>query len=292
LLALTLPAVQRARESARRVHCLNNLRQQSVAIQNHVSTWIQFPSGGWGVWWLGFSDRGVGVRQPGGWIYSILPLCEQSSVHQLAPTSTTFVDAVQVRRFCNRPLAVFKCPERPYTEGGLARTDIVYPGNVSLTECAKSDYAINAGTKYIQSSRGPHDLVSADNGTYQWPDTSALDGISFLRSTIRFADITDGTSQVIAVGEKWTDGSGDVTEGNDQPLYVGDSLDIRRWGNVAPARDRHELGSELGFGSAHDAGAGFAFCDGSVKTIPYYIDPRVFQKLCSRNDGAVVGDEW
>ncbi len=292
LLSLLLPAVQNARASARRTQCHNNLRQQIVAIQNHVSTWGQFPSGGWGFTWLGYSDRGTGVRQPGGWIYTILPLCEQSTVQQLAPSTTTPFDPLQVRDFCNRPLVIFSCPERRSPKPGPAYTGWLYLGKVSLTHCAKSDYAINGGTEYVRSVSGPGDIASGDNGTYQWPETSTLNGISFVRSEIRFADVIDGSSHVIALGEKWTDGTGEAANGDDQPLYVGDCLDIRRWATLSPARDGHELGSEHGFGSAHESGAGFAFCDGSVKTIPYYVDPRIFQKLCSRNDGAVVGDEY
>ena len=292
LLALILPAVQKARASARRTQCHNNLRQQIVAIQNHVSAWGQFPSGGWGFTWLGFADRGTGVRQPGGWIYSILPLCEQSTVQQMAPSSTTPIDPSRVRDFCNRSLVVFNCPERRSPAPGPANTSYSYPGTVSLTHCAKSDYAINGGTELFFGFSGPSDVASADNATFPWPDTSALNGISFLRSNIRFADVIDGSSNVIALGEKWTNGTGEAANGDDQPLYVGDCLDIRRWATVSPARDGHELGSQLGFGSAHDSGAGFAFCDGSVKAIPYYVDPRIFQRLCARNDGNVVGSDY
>jgi len=296
LLALTLPAVQRARATARRVQCLNNLRQQITAIQNHASLWGHLPTGGWGAHWLGISDRGADHRQPGGWIYNILPQCEQGNVQQLAPASNPWPpDPLKIPEYATRSLSLFTCPERRPSEPGPASSERRYFDFIVLKQCSKSDYAINGGTYFdIRFSMfyGPTSLVDGDSDSYEWPDTSNVDGISFLRSTIRFGDLTDGSSQVLAVGEKWLGSTEEEFNGDDQPLYAGDCLDIRRWSAAAPARDRHELGSYLGFGSAHDGGAGFAFCDGSVKTIPYYVDPRIFQKLCSRNDGTVVGDEY
>jgi prepilin-type N-terminal cleavage/methylation domain-containing protein len=292
LLAIILPAVQNARASARRTHCQNNLRQQSIAIQNHESQWRHIPTGGWGYLWLGLSDRGSGKRQPGGWIYNLLPFCEADAVYQQAPTSLVFPpDPEAVRRFAILPVPLLACPERRSGQNGPADQSYLYYGNTPLEKCVRSDYAINGGTEFFRSASAPETLIRGDVTSYRWPDTSKLNGVSFLNSEVSFRDVTDGTSQVIAVGEKWVDGTNTAKNGDDQPMYAGDCLDIRRWGMSSPARDGHELGGQLTFGSAHTGGAGFALCDGSVKVIPYYIDPKVFQQLCCRNDGEVVGDE-
>src|SRR3954463_3680290 len=83
LIALMLPALEMARESSRRSHCANNLRQQAVAIRLHEQAQTIFPTGGWGSDWLGDPDGGYGVKQPGGWIYNILSYIDENSVRQL-----------------------------------------------------------------------------------------------------------------------------------------------------------------------------------------------------------------
>ena len=88
LVAITLPAVQMAREASRRSSCANNLRQQAVAVKLHDGAHKSFPTGGWGGEWLGDPDAGYGPRQPGGWIYNVLAYIEQDNA-QLFHSLTT-----------------------------------------------------------------------------------------------------------------------------------------------------------------------------------------------------------
>ena len=78
LVAMLLPAVQAARESARRQQCSNNLKQLTLAAFNHHHAARQFPTGGWGWWWVGDPDRGFSNRQPGGWIFNLMPFTEKA----------------------------------------------------------------------------------------------------------------------------------------------------------------------------------------------------------------------
>src|SRR5580704_3307891 len=78
LVALLLPAVNSARESGRRAQCANNLKQLSAACLQHDEGQGYYPGGGWGSSWVGDPSLGYGRRQPGSWLYSILPNLDQN----------------------------------------------------------------------------------------------------------------------------------------------------------------------------------------------------------------------
>ena len=84
LISLLMPAVQSAREAARRVQCQNNVKQLALAMISHETSTKRFPSGGWGWYWVGDPDRGLSWQnQPGGWVYTILPFIEQNNLFQM-----------------------------------------------------------------------------------------------------------------------------------------------------------------------------------------------------------------
>ncbi len=155
LIALLLPAVQAAREAARRMQCSNNLKQLALGALAHESANGFLPTGGWGPCWAGDPDSGFGRRQPGGWIYSVLPYIEQQPLHDLGSgldnsTTPRLVDCLLQQ--IGTPLAVLNCPSR--------RSAVVYShqspggqlyhyrlGDVMWPALAgKSDYAVNGGT--------------------------------------------------------------------------------------------------------------------------------------------------
>ena len=85
LIALLLPAVQAAREAARRNQCVNNLKQMATAALNHETSAKFYPTGGWGNDWIGDPDSGFGMNQPGGWQYSVMFFME--ALTQIQQTS-------------------------------------------------------------------------------------------------------------------------------------------------------------------------------------------------------------
>src|SRR5438067_4283147 len=83
LVALLLPAVQAAREAARRMHCQNNLKQMGLGWHNHTDVNGHLPTGGWGWGWVGDADQGVGKLQTGSWTFNILPYIEQKTIYDM-----------------------------------------------------------------------------------------------------------------------------------------------------------------------------------------------------------------
>ena len=84
LVALLLPAIQAARESARRTQCQNHLKQLGLACINFESAHGALPSGGWDWHWMGDPDQGYGEDQPGSWLFSVLPYIEESNSLMIA----------------------------------------------------------------------------------------------------------------------------------------------------------------------------------------------------------------
>src|SRR5262249_19974442 len=83
LVSLLLPAIQAARDAARRTQCTDNVKNIALAGRNHVEAMGHFPTGGWGYRWVGDPDQGYGEDQPGGFLYNILPFIEQRALHDL-----------------------------------------------------------------------------------------------------------------------------------------------------------------------------------------------------------------
>ncbi|HEV3342408.1 MAG TPA: DUF1559 domain-containing protein [Pirellulales bacterium] len=296
LVAILLPAVQAARESARRTQCKNHIKQFAVAAHHHLDVTRFFPSGGWGLFWVGDPDRGYGHRQPGGWTFSILPFMEQQPLSSTGAGLSGQAKLAAAGSVNTNPVPLFYCPSR---RAATLYPFVNFPGNfvayncVPLTASSRLDYAANcgdSGTNEIGS--GPESLAQGDT-TYPWPDTTNLTGVSFLRSEVRVGDILDGTSVTYLFGEKYVNpedyGTG-KDPGDDQPIFLGYDNDNDRTTGLlnAPKQDTRGLRDFLCFGSAHSTGFQMALCDGSVRTINYTIDPEIHRKLGNRNDRMAV----
>ena len=289
LVGLLLPAVQNARESGRQMQCRNNLKQLALAFVNHESTLGHFPTGGWGFTWVGDPDRGFTKRQPGGWGFNILPFMEFDTVYKLGQGLSTTGKGKQITQRLGTAISVFNCPTR--------RRAILYPNfqtysqfNICPSAVARGDYAANLGSTGYQNGSSPGSLTEGDALTeVQWDQTygTNYNGICFRRSMITNADIVDGTSNTYMLGERslCPDTYLTGTEAmDDQCLYVGHDRDVVRQAVPSPMQDRAGYFGELNFGSAHSGIWNAAFCDGSVHTMNYMMNPTIHQNLAARDD--------
>ncbi len=304
LIALLLPAVQAAREAARQVQCKNHLKQLALACLNHEEIHKHFPAGGWGVFWVGEPDRGFDRRQPGGWIYNILPYLEQEGVRAIGTGLSDADRRLALQTMIATPLSMLNCPTRrssqlyPFsvaTCGGVMRN--VESSTVSLV--ARADYAGNAGDcthgydGLSGVNPGPPNLQAGDDPSYVWPTEAGTNGIFRVRSERLMSDIEDGTSNTYLVGEKYLmpeNYLNGVDSADNQSMYQGYDADIVRVTSplFPPAQDTSGYGIYYNFGSAHSNGFHMAFCDGSVQMIGYSIDPIIHGYLGNRMDGMVI----
>jgi prepilin-type N-terminal cleavage/methylation domain-containing protein/prepilin-type processing-associated H-X9-DG protein len=309
LIALLLPAVQAAREAARQSQCKNNLKQLGLAVLAHESAIGHFPAGGWWWKWIGDPDRGTDGKQPGGWIYNLLPQLEQQPLHDmqggLSLGSAARLDAAT--QMCQIPLAGLHCPTR--------RTAKVYPVNYNdtyyftnaTTLIATNDYAINAGDVFNYSYAGheaggaPESIADSTSATgVAYFQASALysTGVSWPGSTTTMTQVEDGTSNTYLIGEKYLTPDNYELMGafGDGNAMIGHHCAIARWTGqrasrdgpavtLPPMQDQPGYMDWYRFGSAHPNGFQAAFCDGSVHTIDYTIDPEIHRCLGNRADG-------
>jgi prepilin-type N-terminal cleavage/methylation domain-containing protein/prepilin-type processing-associated H-X9-DG protein len=316
LVALLLPAIQASRETARRGQCQSNIKQIALALIVHHDTYRAFPQGGWGHEWVGDPDLGVGPRQPGGWIYNILPYIEERDLHDLGAGLTGAAATDLYSQRMRTPIPLLVCPSRrscttwpigpTYT---WVRTPKPY-GDV--TTVARADYAINGGTSSVTNYTGPATLAQGQDPDF-WFKTAPLprgfNGISHLRSSAAMKSITDGVAKTYLLGEKFLEPANyetGLSSGDNESLYAGYCSDLHRFAGaienlkfslspyVAPLSDTSTpntgMPTSARFGSSHPGGFNMAFCDGSVHFIPFDVDVEVHFRSGHRSDNGAPID--
>ncbi|NUQ64865.1 MAG: DUF1559 domain-containing protein [Pirellulales bacterium] len=259
LISLLLPAVQAAREAARRTQCSNNVKQIALGFHNFHDSHGFLPSGGWD-WDAQPTYQGgkpvVGADQKAGWGFQILPYLEAGNVS----------DAGAVVAI-GTALPVFFCPTR------------------------RSPQTVTQPDKYIPPLTGTTvDHALCDYAASNREQTGAVRRYK----PVRIAEITDGTSQTLLVGEKRLNARllGQPQDDDNEGYTVGWNEDTIRSTDEPPAPDRYRDtgdGEKL-FGSSHPGVLHAALADGSVRPIAYTIDKTVFKSLGDRNGGETVGE--
>jgi len=299
LLQMLLPAVQMAREAARRTQCANNLRQVGLAFQLHEQSQKHLPTGGWGWTWMGDPDRGFGSEQPGSWAFNILPYLEHDTLRNLARRSQGESRKNFNRQLVATPLEVLTCPSRRLARAYPYVMGVNFPFLGTPERCARSDYAANLGAVANPASTpGPKSYEEAklwrvgDSLGTSWAVTN-LNGTVFQRSRVEFRQILDGLSKTLIVAEKYIPQefyrSGNAL-GDNEHLYMGYDSDLLRSTHATqiPVRDA-ETDYPWRFGSAHPSTFQVALSDGSVHTLEYEIDAKVFEAYGTRYGEEIVG---
>ncbi len=272
LVALLLPAVQAAREAARRMQCQNNLKQIGLAAHNHHDTLGYLPGAG--------SDGptkdccNADNRLGWSWAFYLTPYMEQSAVFD------TTNNSVVAMTYINN----YFCPTR--------RAPGVYGSS------AKNDYAGNGGSEKLANK-----LATTNDGTmvrqYALPK-AGLPADMRPDNRRRLGDIVDGLSNTLLVAEKqvhpttWGSAGGDNEAWNNP----GWDEDIVRFGDKLPEPDMKHPDKSQGshwstrFGSSHPSGVQGVRADGSVHFIPYTIDATHWLRFCTIADGQTLPGDF
>jgi prepilin-type N-terminal cleavage/methylation domain-containing protein len=314
LIALLLPAIQSARESARNAECINHLKQLGLGVQNHLNEQKHFPTGGWGYSWVGDADLGFGRRQPGGFFYNVLAFMEFKTVHDMSKRTHTPNDST--KQMLAVPLNVFNCPSRRTAAvvpaypvpGASAPLTIINctairgtstPGSYSASAdmLFHGDYKCNAGNVLSWWGGGPSNWPTAPVG----PPNPRCWGVSYQGSLIAIKDVVDGLAHTYLAGEKFLGPEFYYTGSHysdDQPFEGADDWDLCGWTNVEPRRDIRGMAQAecVPFGSAHRFTFNMVMCDGSASSVAYTItqdesgktDKRLYERTSCINDRAYL----
>ncbi|TWT33260.1 DUF1559 domain-containing protein [Blastopirellula retiformator] len=299
LIALLLPAVQMAREAARRMQCTNQLKQIGLAWHNHHDTFRFLPTGGYTAnvhpTFTGGRPE-VGERQAAGWAFQILPYLEQQAIHQGAGGTTTLE---QSSNAIAGVIPGYYCPSRrsPYakseTNDWFCRVDAA--GNYLPRSFAKQEHGL---VDYAAANaEGTGVLARPWSGTFSC-SSSMMPSVK--RTLLRMGDATDGTSNTLVAAEKKANrsivASPSDREQGDSAGYVsgwdgsGSSLtfDTVRSTTLDPRPDELDTDGQQRFGSSHPGGFTSLLLDGSVRFLPFTIDMDAFANLGNRSDGNPV----
>jgi prepilin-type N-terminal cleavage/methylation domain-containing protein/prepilin-type processing-associated H-X9-DG protein len=260
LIGLLLPAVQKVREAANRIKCSNNLHQMALGLHNRHDVHGALPP----------AYAGSDLNPGWGWSSYILPFIEQDNMYtQLKVDTVLFGLGSNPAMPAQHPgsttkLSVFRCP-----------ADTGPDLNPERLFFAMSNYRAVAGPITY-----PFFFVNQDMG-----------GVMYQNSTVRLTDITDGTSNTLAVGECIFD----AKTGKRACIWPGMSglrngsiwiSDVMWWVDEATAQVNGT--APQAFSSRHPGGAQFSFCDGSVRLFRTGTDPNIIKWLAGRADGVVV----
>lgn len=321
LIALLLPAVQAAREAARRSQCNNNLKQIGLAIHNHHDTFKMFPTAGrhWQDYPSFTPDNGspdTAPKQCAGQFFQILPYMEQQSVYDAANTASPTGDVALDRGLeaISATVPAYFCPSRrvptAYTRQShrinikdrtVSPVDNRRIGMVDYAGCSQernNSALITRGFYADSAAVAAAGFMDIDNGCGVFMRSKGYkfsgDTSNTSEKKVGFQDLIDGSSNVLMVGEKCLNRGSFGTAPNDDTGYAtGADQDNMCRMDYPPCSDNDALNrkgfsnltaASYQFGSSHPGGFNAVFADGSVHFISYTTDPIVYARMGHRAD--------
>ena len=274
LIALLLPAVQQAREAARRTQCRNNMHQIGLALHNYHDTHRLFPLGCVNKLYSTSVTRDhADAGQSTTWMVLILPFLDESALYNAYNFDQWCWHGANRLTVAKAMLQQYSCPSNS--------TPIL------LNSVASTDYAGCGGSCVSKGSSSQYGCIwYAGEGWGVYPYER---GILFRRSSVRMRDVRDGTSNTLMVGERHATVGESNSWGWAEAWYSGNSV-IRGTSYLQGAINSSPTCAYC-FRSMHEGGAFFCFADGQVRFISENIDATVYGALGTRAGNELIDDE-
>ncbi|MBX3423357.1 MAG: DUF1559 domain-containing protein [Pirellulaceae bacterium] len=283
LVGLLLPAIQAAREAARRLQCMNHLKQIGLGLANHESSFGRYPKGGAGT--TNFTSTHLAPRTRISWGTAILPYIEQSIIYDQFDLNLTYLQSPN-RELGQTPLAIYLCPSAP-------KQDMLRPNGDTpnaVERFARTDYAGNYGERGLRC----YPLTNCQN---HYVPGGGGRGTLMLGMDVDIAarEITDGLSHTVMVGEA-PEGLHSIWIGHKNVLDQSTPLNARavagsRWAPCHPTF-KSRVGNFCDFGqefhSYHAGVCAFSFADGSTRLVSNDVDLQTLAAILSRAGGESV----
>lgn len=278
LVALLLPAIQAAREAARRTECQNHLKQIGIALQTYHDTVKSFPTG-----------RDRPDQWSLSWAFRILPQMEESTLHS-AHNKSLRVDDVANEKSMRTPIETYACPSRRKAEANRDFDNNDLPADADKKGVASlGDYAANAGHAI---EIGMDNRTADDTFTPEAVDTSKA-GPIYSGSRIPARRVSDGLSSTLAVGEKHLPPVETITTEEKQHWGQGDTAYLagdNRWtvlrGTAEGLATSEDDPSHNKFGGPHPGVTMFVFLDGHVDALANDVATDTLKAMST-----IAGDE-
>ncbi|MDB5390388.1 MAG: xcpT 9 [Planctomycetaceae bacterium] len=276
--AQLFPAIQEAREAARRSQCKNNLKMLGLAMHNYHDTFIAFPIG-WDGADLKTAKPDVWGMNGWGWGARLSPFIDQAPLYNQIDFNSRIdanrIDAVPNSKLITTSIPVFRCPSDPFLKKTWKIKDAK---DAPLVELATANYVASFGTAELAKCEKmkPGEVCEGD-------------GLFYHNSFTRMRDITDGTSNTIAIGERIGDEKTDHLSTWSGIVLKGKHAFARILGSSNAALDAKER-HPSDYNSGHGKGSHFLLTDGSVRFVANTVNLKTFQALTTRAGGEQIGD--